>query len=150
MRVILWRTVCEQHITTPCRDINGFGYLQFFKCQNLLISQWWSMSNKIISSVSPYTAEIYIVNRNIKYIIKYGHPTYIETFKDCIRMNQISKHFYKFFTLSPTWLCIFVWCVNGKEMLYRVMLAQLRIEILSSIIAYFCQSNTSVWLSNFY
>ena len=42
--------------------------------------------------------EIYIW----KNIIKYGHPNYVETFMDSIRMTQIFMDFYQFITLSFT------------------------------------------------
>ena len=29
-----------------------------------------------------------------KNVIKYGHPNYVETFKDCIRINQIFMDFF--------------------------------------------------------
>ena len=37
-----------------------------------------------------------------KKIIQYGHPNYVETFNDWIRMTKIFMDFYQLIPLSPT------------------------------------------------
>ena len=91
-------TKTNQNIDHPEETSKNSDICDFSKVSDIG-NEWWTMRNLYFKPfLLVHFLEIYIW----KNMIKYGHPNYVETFMDSIRMTQIFMDFYQFITLLFT------------------------------------------------